>query len=168
MDPGVEMGPLANGRRLVAVTEARRGRTGQGEPRSPPAAQAIGACGYFFEPDRARGGSRRCPGDAGRALRATGRRQPGGLARRGHRNAANSVPFGLAAYGFTNRADYADRMVERVESGNLSINTLEASVPETAPSAASSPAVYGREGGVEGLHNYTWSSRNVSHSISII
>ena len=25
---------------------------------------------------------------------------------------ANSVPFGLTAYGFTNRADYVDRMIE--------------------------------------------------------
>ena len=25
---------------------------------------------------------------------------------------ANSVPYGLAAYGFTNRADYVDRMVD--------------------------------------------------------
>ena len=67
---------------------------------------------------------------------------------------ANSVPYGLAAYGFTNRADYADRMVEKVEAGNLSINTLEASLPET-PFGGVKSSGYGREGGSEGLHHYT-------------
>ncbi len=42
------------------------------------------------------------------------------------------MPYGLASYGFTNRADYFDLMVDEVEAGNLSINTLEASLPETA------------------------------------
>ena len=45
--------------------------------------------------------------------------------------AANSVPYGLAGYAFTNRADYIDRMIDEVEVGNLSINTLEASMLET-------------------------------------
>ena len=45
---------------------------------------------------------------------------------------ANSVPYGLAAYGFTNRADYVDRMIEGIEAGNVSINTLEASLPENS------------------------------------
>jgi succinate-semialdehyde dehydrogenase/glutarate-semialdehyde dehydrogenase len=78
---------------------------------------------------------------------------------------ANSVPYGLAAYGFTNRADYADRMVDRVEAGNLSINTLEASLPET-PFGGVKSSGYGREGGAEGLHAYTV-VKNVSHSMSI-
>jgi len=79
---------------------------------------------------------------------------------------ANSVPYGLAAYGFTNRADYADRMVDRVEAGNLSINTLEASLPET-PFGGVKWSGYGREGGAEGLHHYTV-VKNVSHSLSIV
>ena len=73
---------------------------------------------------------------------------------------------GCPPYGFTNRADYADRMVERVEAGTLSINTLEASVPET-PFGGVKSSGYGREGGVEGLHNYMV-VKNVSHSISIV
>ena len=65
---------------------------------------------------------------------------------------ANAVPFALAAYGFTNRADYMDRMVDQVEAGNLSINTLEASLPET-PFGGMKSSGYGREGGTEGLHH---------------
>jgi succinate-semialdehyde dehydrogenase/glutarate-semialdehyde dehydrogenase len=79
---------------------------------------------------------------------------------------ANSLPFGLAAYGFTNRADYVDRMVDRVEAGNLSINTLEASLPET-PFGGMKSSGYGREGGTEGLHHYMV-VKSVSHSISIV
>ena len=79
---------------------------------------------------------------------------------------ANSVPFGLAAYGFTNRADYVDRMIDGVEAGNLSINTLEASLPET-PFGGVKSSGYGREGGTEGLHNYMI-TKNVSHSRSIV
>ena len=63
---------------------------------------------------------------------------------------ANSVPYGLAAYGFTNRADYVDRMIEGIEAGNVSINTLEASLPET-PFGGVKSSGYGREGGTEGL-----------------
>jgi len=69
---------------------------------------------------------------------------------------ANSTPFGLAAYGF----------IERVEAGNLSINTLEASLPET-PFGGVKSSGYGREGGAEGLHHYTV-VKNVSHSTSIV
>ena len=79
---------------------------------------------------------------------------------------ANSVPFGLAAYGFTNRADYADRLIEELEAGNVSINTLEASLPET-PFGGIKDSGFGREGGTEGLHNYMI-VKNVSHSIEIV
>ena len=79
---------------------------------------------------------------------------------------ANSVPYGLAAYGFTNRSDYADRMVEGIEAGNVSINTLEASLPET-PFGGVKSSGYGREGGSEGLHNYM-TVKNVSHSLTIV
>ena len=79
---------------------------------------------------------------------------------------ANSVPYGLAAYGFTNRADYVDRMVEHIEAGNVSINTLEASLPET-PFGGVKSSGYGREGGTEGLHNYMI-TKNISHSLSLV
>lgn len=79
---------------------------------------------------------------------------------------ANSVPYGLAAYAFTNRADYADRMTDELEAGNLSVNTLEASLPET-PFGGVKPSGYGREGGTEGLLNYMV-VKTVSHSMTII
>ena len=57
-------------------------------------------------------------------------------------------------------------MIDRVEAGNLSINTLEASLPET-PFGGVKTSGYGREGGAEGLHHYTV-VKNVSQSISIV
>ena len=63
-------------------------------------------------------------------------------------------------------SDYADRMVDGVEAGNLSINTLEASLPET-PFGGVKSSGYGREGGAEGLHHYTV-IKNVSHSMTIV
>ena len=164
MEPGVEMGPLANDRRLAAITEFVADARDKGAEVTTGGSR-IGSSGYFFEPTVLAD----VPDDA-RVMQE----EPFGPVAIVNRvgsldeaiECANSVPFGLAAYGFTNRADYADRMVERVQAGNLSINTLEASVPET-PFGGVKSSGYGREGGVEGLHNYMV-VKNVSHSISIV
>ncbi len=164
MAPGTEMGPLANDRRLAAlagfVADARRkGAT------VTTGGDRIGTSGYFFQPTVLA----EVPGDA-RVMQEEPFGPLAAVNRVGSLDeaieCANSVPYGLAAYGFTNRADYVDRMVERVEAGNLSINTLEASVPET-PFGGVKSSGYGREGGLEGLHNYMV-VKNVSHSISIV
>ena len=78
---------------------------------------------------------------------------------------ANSLPFGLAAYGFTHSASRANQLTEGIEAGNVSINTLEASVAET-PFGGVKESGYGREGGSEGLFNYTV-IKNISHSMTI-
>ncbi len=163
LDPGVEMGPLANERRpeaLAALVEDARKcgaevRTG---------GNRIGSRGYFFEPtvlvnvpDSARVMQEEPFGPL--AIINPIASLDDGIAR------ANAVPFGLAAYGFTNRADYADRMAERIEAGNVSINTLEASLPET-PFGGVKSSGYGREGGSEGILNYM-TVKNISHSLSI-
>ncbi|MCY4227598.1 MAG: NAD-dependent succinate-semialdehyde dehydrogenase [Gammaproteobacteria bacterium] len=78
---------------------------------------------------------------------------------------ANSVPYGLAAYAFTHSAANVDRLINEMEAGNLSINTLEASLPET-PFGGVKASGYGREGGDEGLLHYTV-VKNVMHRIGI-
>jgi len=77
---------------------------------------------------------------------------------------ANSLPFGLAAYGFTRSAANVDQLIQGIEAGNLSINTLEASVAET-PFGGVKESGLGREGGAEGLHHYTV-VKSVSHLIA--
>jgi succinate-semialdehyde dehydrogenase/glutarate-semialdehyde dehydrogenase len=78
---------------------------------------------------------------------------------------ANALPFGLAAYAFTHSARNVDRLTEGVEAGNLSINTLEASVAET-PFGGVKDSGYGREGGEEGLAHYTV-VKTVSHRMAL-
>jgi len=57
-------------------------------------------------------------------------------------------------------------MIEYIEAGNVSINTLEASLPET-PFGGVKSSGYGREGGTEGLH-HSMITKNVFHSMSIV
>ena len=164
MERDVEMGPLANDRRLAAMTELVSDACGTGGTLTT-GGHRIGETGYFYEPTVLAEVS----GDA-RIMRE----EPfGPVAIVNSVDSldtaiewANAVPFALAAYGFTNRADYMDRMVDRVEAGNLSINTLEASLPET-PFGGMKSSGYGREGGTEGLHHYL-TVKNVSQSIPIV
>jgi succinate-semialdehyde dehydrogenase/glutarate-semialdehyde dehydrogenase len=74
---------------------------------------------------------------------------------------ANALPYGLAAYAFTQSARNADRLADEVEVGNLSINNFVASIAET-PFGGVKDSGYGREGGSEGLSHYTV-VKNVSH-----
>jgi succinate-semialdehyde dehydrogenase/glutarate-semialdehyde dehydrogenase len=162
LDEATEMGPLANGRRveamemLVADARAKGARILAGGER-------LGNRGYFFAPTVLAD----VPDDA-RAMRE----EPFGplalinpvetlddaIAK------ANALPFGLAAYAFTNSARNADRLAEDVEVGNFSINTLEASVAET-PFGGVKESGFGREGGAEGLSHYTI-VKNVSHRLT--
>ncbi len=77
---------------------------------------------------------------------------------------ANSLPFGLAAYAFTDSAANADRLMDGLECGNLSINHFVASLPET-PFGGVKDSGYGREGGMEGVQSYTV-VKNVSFRMS--
>lgn len=164
MDTGVEMGPLANERRPAALADLVEDAVAQGaELRT--GGNRMGAKGYFFEPtvltnvpDTAQVMQVEPFGPL--AIINPVASLEAGIAQ------ANSVPYGLAAYGFTNRADYVDRMIEGIEAGNVSINTLEASLPET-PFGGVKSSGFGREGGTEGLHNYMI-TKNISHSLKIV
>ena len=164
MEPGVEMGPVANDRRLAAMVDLVADAQATGAELTT-GGKRIGSTGYFFEPSVLAN----VPDNA----RVMQEEPFGPLAVINPVDSldtaieqANSVPYGLASYGFTNRADYVDRMIDKVEAGNLSINTLEASLPET-PFGGVKSSGYGREGGSEGLHHYMV-VKSVSHSISIV
>ncbi len=164
LDANTEMGPLANARRLDAMIALVENATNCGAQLATGGGR-IGDNGYFFEPtvlvnvpDNADVMQEEPFGPLA-IINSVGSLDEA-------IEKANSVPFGLAAYGFTNRADYVDRMVEGVEAGNLSINTLEASLPET-PFGGIKSSGFGREGGTEGIHNYMI-TKTVSHSMSIV
>jgi succinate-semialdehyde dehydrogenase/glutarate-semialdehyde dehydrogenase len=162
-DPATEMGPVANHRRiealehLVADAKAKGGRVLAGGER-------IGNRGYFFPvtvladlPDDARAMHEEPFGPMALINPVSSLEEAIEM--------ANSLPFGLAAYAFTHSASNADLLSERVEAGNLSINTLEASVAET-PFGGVKDSGYGREGGAEGLSAYTI-VKNVSHRMAL-
>lgn len=164
MESGVEMGPLAHDRRVATMEKLVKDAVDVGSDLLT-GGKRIGETGYFFEPTVLAN----VP-DHAQVMQV----EPfGPLAIVNSVDSldtaieqANSVPYGLAAYGFTNRSDYADRMVDRVEAGNLSINTLEASLPET-PFGGVKSSGYGREGGAEGLSHYTV-VKNVSHAMAVV
>jgi succinate-semialdehyde dehydrogenase/glutarate-semialdehyde dehydrogenase len=68
-------------------------------------------------------------------------------------NEANRLPFGLAAYAFTNNSKYIERISNEVESGVISINDWQASLPET-PFGGVKDSGLGIEGGAEGIHEF--------------
>ena len=161
LDPATQMGPVANGRRI----EALQALVDDGRAKGAKilcGGHRLERRGYFFAPTA----MAELPDDA-RAMRE----EPfGPLALinpvRSIDEAlekANSLPFGLAAYGFTRSAANVDRIVTGLEAGNVSINTLEASRAET-PFGGVKESGLGREGGSEGILHYMI-VKNISHLI---
>ena len=152
MQAATDMGPVANARRLQALEELVEDAVGKGA-RLLAGGHRIGDRGYFFAPTvladvpyEARVMQEEPFGPL--AVINPVRDLDEGIAR------ANALPYGLAAYAFTHDLATADRLMDEIEAGNLSINTLEASVAET-PFGGVKYSGYGREGGEEGLHHYT-------------
>lgn len=159
----VQMGPVANDRRLAAMQALVEDAVAKGAALRT-GGQRVGNKGYFFAPTVLTN----VP-DSAKIMQE----EPFGpiailnpVASLDHALIeANRLPYGLAAYGFTHSAANAERMMTEVETGNLSINTLEASLPET-PFGGVKWSGYGREGGTEGLDAYTI-VKNVSHRMTI-
>jgi len=63
---------------------------------------------------------------------------------------ANRLPYGLAAFGFTESAHTAKLLGERLEAGMVGVNTYAISVPES-PFGGVKESGHGSEEGVEGL-----------------
>ena len=161
MDAHTQMGPVANDRRIEAL-QALADDAQQKGGRLLCGGSRINNRGYFFAPTA----FAELPDDA----RAMHEEPFGPFAVINPVKSldeaiekANSLPFGLAAYGFTRSAANVDQLMQEMECGNLSINTLEASVAET-PFGGVKESGLGREGGAEGLHHYT-NIKTVSHRI---
>lgn len=148
---GVQMGPLANVRRvrameqLVADTAASGARLLCG---GAPRAQD----GYFFEPT--------VFADVPESARimneepfgpivpiASFRTLEDALER------ANRLPYGLAAYGMTRSLSRAAALTEQLEAGMVCINHFSVSTP-ASPFGGVKESGYGAEGGTEGMDAY--------------
>lgn len=159
MDPANQMGPLANARRIEAMTDLVADAKAKGA-KVLAGGSRLGNRGYYWPltviadlPDDARAMREEPFGPLALVNRVKSVDEAIGR--------ANELPFGLAAYAFTNSAKDADRLAEGVEVGNLSINHFVASSAET-PFGGVKDSGYAREGGSEGLTHYTV-VKNVSH-----
>jgi succinate-semialdehyde dehydrogenase/glutarate-semialdehyde dehydrogenase len=151
--PGSMMGPLINRRRLDAI-EAYVADALAGGARIASGGQRQGNEGFVYPLTLLD----QVPADA-RAMTE----EPFGPLALIHRVAsldeaiakANAVPFGLAAYGFTDSARVTQRLIDGLECGSLSLNHFTSSFPEV-PFGGIKDSGYGREGGAEGLDGYTY------------
>jgi len=66
---------------------------------------------------------------------------------------ANRLPYGLAAYAFTNAMSTERRLVAQIHSGMLAINHFAMAMPET-PFGGVGDSGMGSEGGSEGMEAY--------------
>lgn len=153
MEPGVEMGPLANARRY----EAARGLVED--------AKARGATVLA-------GGDRPSGLDKGHFFSPTVLSDLPARARILHEEPfvpvaalqsfddfdevierANALPFGLAAYVFTNRLDHAERAAAALEAGMVGINDFTLAAAE-APFGGVKESGIGRESGTFGIREF--------------
>ncbi|WOD14700.1 NAD-dependent succinate-semialdehyde dehydrogenase [Paraburkholderia kirstenboschensis] len=151
-EPGVRMGPVANGRRLAALESLVFDAKDCGA-RVATGGHRIGDRGYFFAPTviadvplNARAMHEEPFGPL--ALCVPMRDLDQGIA------LANSLSVGLSAYAFTNSLHDAERISREVECGVLSINHFGSPGAET-PFGGVKESGMGREGGPESLDSYT-------------
>ena len=66
---------------------------------------------------------------------------------------ANRLPFGLAAYAFTENARQANLVADALDTGMVGLNSFAISIPD-APFGGVKESGFGSEGGPEGLDSY--------------
>jgi succinate-semialdehyde dehydrogenase / glutarate-semialdehyde dehydrogenase len=152
LEKGVTMGPLANARRLDAMeaivndSKNRGGKIVTGGKRH-------GNQGYFFEPtvitDLPDDSKLMTEEPFGPMAPIVPFKTFDEVVER-----ANSLPFGLAAYAFTNSSTTANAIGDAIQSGMVGVNSVAISTPET-PFGGIKESGYGSEGGIEGLQAYT-------------
>ena len=143
-----QMGPLANSRRVDAVSELINDAVGQGATLRT-GGERIGNTGHFFQPTVLT--------DVPEGARIMNEEPFGPVATINRFTkfddvveSANRLPYGLAAYAFTGSNKTATAIGDEIESGMVGINNVMISVPE-APFGGVKESGYGSESGTEGL-----------------
>jgi succinate-semialdehyde dehydrogenase/glutarate-semialdehyde dehydrogenase len=151
LEDGVQMGPLANDRRLEAVDGFVKEAVECGAELKT-GGQRIGNQGYFYAPtvlaevpEEARVMNDEPFGPIAPIVRFT---DFDDLVER-----ANRLPYGLASYAFTSSTETATRISNALQAGMVGVNHFVISTPET-PFGGVKESGYGSEGGVEGLEAY--------------
>ena len=151
MDAASQMGPLKNQRRLDAIDALVRNARELGCEIACGGHRLEGA-GYFYAPTAII--------EPGLKAQASNLEPFGPLALITPFDTideaiaeANRLPFGLAAYTFTQSLHTSDRFANEIESGVVCINEFVASLPET-PFGGYKDSGLGSEGGIEGTHEF--------------
>jgi succinate-semialdehyde dehydrogenase / glutarate-semialdehyde dehydrogenase len=148
LDDGVRMGPLAHSRRRPAVAQLIDDAV-KGGAKLLAGGEALPGKGYFYAPT--------VLGEVPETVRIMNEEPFGPVAVlspfRDFDEAivkANRLPFGLAAYAFTQNSRRVNLLGEQVESGMLGINSFTIAMPE-APFGGVKESGHGSEEGAEGL-----------------
>jgi succinate-semialdehyde dehydrogenase/glutarate-semialdehyde dehydrogenase len=151
LEPASQMGALANARRLEAMEElvgdalALGGRLVAGGRRSKPQGNFFPLSLLADVPDSAKAMHIEPFGPLALARRFSTLED--GLAE------ANRLPYGLAAYAFTQSAATAVAVGDELQAGGIGINSFAVSQIE-APFGGIKSSGYGNEGGHEGLEAF--------------
>ncbi len=153
LDPGVQMGPLINARRLAEIEAVVAGATRAGARVVAGGGRAAGFnAGFFHEPTVLADVTDDMPVFAEEnfgpvAAIASFRDEDEALAR------ANAGEMGLSAYAFTRSPDRARRVVAGLKAGMVGINSFALAASE-APFGGVRHSGMGREGGTESMSDY--------------
>ncbi len=160
-DEGVQMGPLANERRIPALESLIQDAVDNGA-RLMTGGRRIGNVGNFFEPT--------VLADAPKTARIMNEEPFGPVAVFSSFKTldevideANRLPFGLASYAFTRSAENARELGIRIEAGMTTINHLGLALPEV-PFGGIKDSGYGTEGGSEAINAYL-TTKFVTHLV---
>ncbi|MGC5778235.1 NAD-dependent succinate-semialdehyde dehydrogenase [Methylobacterium sp. NFXW15] len=151
LDPETKMGPLVHSRRLDAV-EALSADAESAGATLRTGGKRLGNRGNFFEPTVLT--------DVPLTARMMNEEPFGPIAMINRFSdddeafaEANRLPYGLAAYAYTRSVERSARVMNRVESGMISINHHGLALPEV-PFGGVKDSGYGSEGGPEALDAY--------------
>ena len=151
-DDGVTIGPLIDDRAVASMGGARRGRRRPRARACSPGAPRREGDGSFFEPtviaDVQPGSDILREEIFGPVLAiSTFATEDEAVA------AANETEYGLVGYVFTRDLARGQRMIDRIDTGMMGLNTGLVS-NAAAPFGGVKQSGLGREGGLEGIHEY--------------
>ena len=148
LDEANRMGPLAHARRLPAVQGIIDEALKHGA-NLLAGGKRIARKGYFFEPT--------VLADIPNSARIMNEEPFGPIALLNPfrdfdavMHEANRLPYGLAAFAFTNDARRVNLLGERIEAGMIGLNSFQISMPES-PFGGVKESGHGSEEGIEGL-----------------
>ena len=150
LDADTQMGPLANKRRAPALEAMIADAKAKGA-RVVAGGEATGE-GYFFQPTALADVPLDADAMVNEPFGPIALMRPFGSEEEALEQ-ANRLPYGLAAFAFTENGRRINRIVDGIESGMVGVNSFVISTPDT-PFGGIKESGFGSESGPEGLDSY--------------